>query len=59
MINNKYTNALAILYPIPTLEDDVAIENLYTPAQNPVWVAISFVLSLLEMLKMMMQILLA
>ena len=42
MINTKYTNALAILYPIPTLEDDVAIENLYTPAQNPVCVAISF-----------------
>jgi len=41
-INSKYTIAFAIVYPIPTLEFDEAIENLYTPAQNPVCVAISF-----------------
>ena len=40
--NNKYTIAFAIVYPIPTLEFDEAIENLYTPAQNPVCVAMSF-----------------
>jgi len=34
-INNKYTIAFANEYPHPTLEDDVAIENLYTPDQNP------------------------
>ena len=41
-INNKYTIAFANEYPHPTLDDDVAIENLYTPDQNPVNVDTSF-----------------
>ena len=40
-INSKYTIAFANEYPHPTLDDDVAIENLYTPAQNPVNVDVS------------------
>ena len=35
-INNKYTIAFAIEYPIPTCDVDVAIEKLYNPAKNPV-----------------------
>ena len=42
IINNKYTIALAIVYPHPTLEDDVANENLYITDQNPVLAAMSW-----------------
>mgnify|MGYP004637770161 CR=1 FL=1 len=42
IINNKYTIALASEYPHPTLDDEVAKENLYTPPQKPLKIETSY-----------------